>query len=118
LTEGICDTHLIEVFIVEKVPLPITLRVSNVVTLVKRANMDSQGEQLILGVLSIQSVIFAKSKYSDKLHKGSYFDISMIGAYLHLPLIFCIDGNSNRFRWKTKILGSLLSSVLIFAFEF
>lgn len=34
-----------------------------------------------------------------------------------LPLIFFIDGNWNLLIWKTSMLGSLLNSVLIFAFE-
>jgi hypothetical protein len=48
----------------------------------------------------------------------SYFAMSIYDPYLTFPFIFFIDGNANLFRWNTNILGSLLSSVLILAFEF
>lgn len=41
----------------------------------------------------------------------------MYELYLDFPFIFFIDGKENLLRWKTKMFGSLLNSVLIFAFE-
>ncbi len=34
-----------------------------------------------------------------------------------MPLIFFMDGNEKRLRWKTKIFGNLLNSVFILAFD-
>jgi hypothetical protein len=48
----------------------------------------------------------------------TYLAMSIYYAYLILPLILVIEGNENRFRWKTSMFGSLVSSVFIFALEF
>ena len=47
----------------------------------------------------------------------AYLAISIYELYFTFPFIFFIDGKVNLFKWNTNILGNLLNSLFILAFE-
>jgi hypothetical protein len=60
LVQYISILYLFIVFIIEEIPLPIALCVRYVMSHVQSTDVDCQGEQLVLSIINIQSVVLTK----------------------------------------------------------